>query len=281
MSEMSEKNIHPELNEKKEYHAETFGIFFEKSKLLCLKDSQYQKIEVFENKDFGRILFLDGLVQTTEWDEFFYHEMLVHPALIAHPDPKEVLIIGGGDGGTLKEVLRYPIKHVILVEIDSEVIEVSQEYFPWLRQSLKDERAELQIEDGVEFIEKTEKMFDAVFVDSSEPVGPSSVLHEKAFYEKLKKRLKPEGIVTAQIGSPIYHLDFIKKKRALLKDLFKVVRIYIGPVPTYPGGNWCYAFLSDEIDPFSKKRIPPPNLKYYNLDIHNAAFALPNLIKNI
>ena len=183
---MSEKNIQPQLKEKKEYHGETFGIFFEAPQLLYSKDSQYQKIEVFENKDFGRILFLDGLVQTTEWDEFFYHEMLAHPALIVHPDPKEVLVIGGGDGGALKEILRYKIKHALLVEIDSEVIEISLEYFPWLSQSLKNEKVELLIEDGIKFIEKTEKMFDVVFVDSSEPVGPSSGLHEKDFYIKLK-----------------------------------------------------------------------------------------------
>ncbi|MBE0460309.1 MAG: polyamine aminopropyltransferase [Candidatus Aminicenantes bacterium] len=278
---MSEKNIQPQLKEKKEHHAETFGIFFEAQQLLYSKDSQYQKIEVFENKDFGRILFLDGLVQTTEWDEFFYHEMLVHPALIVHPNPKEVLVIGGGDGGALKEILRYKIKHAFLVEIDSKVIEVSLEYFPWLSQSLKNEKVELLIEDGIKFIEKTEKMFDVVFVDSSEPVGPSYGLHEKDFYMKLKERLKHEGIVIAQVGSPIYHLDFIKKKATFLKDIFKVVRFYIGFVPTYPGGNWCYAFLSDEIDPFSIKRNPPPNLKYYNLDIHSAAFALPNFMKKI
>lgn len=265
--------------EGREYHTTTSGIFFEVREILYKKDSPFQKIEVIKNESYGRVLILDGLVQTTERDEFFYHEMLAHPAFVAHPDPQKVLIIGGGDGGVLKEVLRYPIEHASLVEIDELVIEVSKEYFPWLSPSLKDERVELDIRDGYEFIEKTNRMFDIALVDSSDPVGPSTSLHEKDFYRRVKRCLNREAVVIAQVGSPIYHLASIKRKFDFLQEIFRVVRFYLSPVPTYPGGFWAFVFLSDEVQPLEIKRDPPQRLKYFNLDICRGAFALPNFLK--
>lgn len=275
------KNQKGDPTEEREYHSASSGIFFKIKSHLYRQDSPYQKIEVIENEYFGRVLLLDGLVQTTERDEFFYHEMLVHPAFMTHPSPQNLLIIGGGDGGVLKEILRYTIEKASLVEIDRQVIEVSQEYFPWLSPSLKDERTELVIADGKEFIEKTDRKFDIVFVDSSDPVGPSVSLHERDFYRKLKRCLNLEGIVVAQVGSPFYHMESIKKKNYFLKKLFKIVRFYTSPVPTYPGGSWCFVFLSDEVQPLKIKRDPPPRLEYFNLDIHHAAFSLPNFLKNL
>ncbi len=207
--------------------------------------------------------------------------MLVHPAFVSHPSPQNILVIGGGDGGALKEILRYQIKYACLVEIDKKVIEVSKEYFPWLQASLEDERTELVIDDGVEFIEKTGKKFDIVFIDSSDPAGPSASLHETDFYENLKRCLNLEGIVVSQAGSPFYHLDSIKDKDAFLKKLFKIACFYMSPVPTYPGGSWCFAFLSDDVMPLNIKRDPPRELKYFNLDIHQAAFSLPNFLKDL
>lgn len=268
-------------SEEREYHCPTSGIFFKLKRLLYRDKSDYQKIEVIENEYFGRVLLLDDLVQTSERDEFFYHEMLVHPAFVSHPSPQNILVIGGGDGGALKEILRCPIKYACLVEIDQQVIDVSKEYFPWLLPSLEDDRTELVIADGIEFIEKTNKKFDIVFVDSSDPAGPSASLHERDFYEKLKVCLNPEGIVVSQAGSPFYHLESIKKKDAFLKKLFKNVCFYTSPVPTYPGGSWCFVFLSDEIQPLKIKRDPPRRLKYFNLDIHQAAFSLPNFLKDL
>jgi len=268
-----------DLSEIREYHTSFNGFFFKAKKLLYSHQSPYQKIEVIENEYFGRVLFLDGLLQTTEKDEFFYHEMLVHPAFVSHPAPKNILIIGGGDGGALKEILRYPVERVQLVEIDSIVVEVSKKFFPWLLPSLKDERVELVVADGHEFIQKTDRKFDVVLVDSSDPVGPSRRLHKSDFYEKLKYCLNPRGVAVAQAGSPFYHLDQIKEKNACLKKLFKIVSFYIGLVPTYPGGNWCFGYLSDEVNPLLLKRKPPPGLKYFNLDIHLEAFSLPNFMK--
>lgn len=269
-----------DLSEEREYHTASSGIFFKIKSILYKCNSPYQKIEVIENEHFGRILLLDGLVQTTERDEFFYHEMLVHPPLVTHPDPQSLLIIGGGDGGALKEILRYPIKYACLVELDPHVIEASKKYFPWLAPSLKDRRTELIVADGREFIERTDRKFDIVLVDSSDPVGPSASLHKKDFYKKLKTCLNNEGIVVAQVGSPFYHLESIKKKNAFLKKIFNIVCFYLSPVPTYPGGNWCFVFLSDEIQPLQIERNPPPGLNYFNLDIQRSAFKLPNFLKD-
>jgi spermidine synthase len=267
--------------EVREYHSSSAGLFFKVEKRLHSEESPFQKIEIFENGTFGKVLFLDGLVQTSEGDEFFYHEMLVHPAFVSHPAPKTCLIIGGGDGGTLKEVLHYPLDYACLVEIDPEVIKVCQKFFPWLDETLRDERAELVVADGEKFINTTEQKYDIVLIDSSEPVGPSSILHEQKFYVKLKQRLNPGGIVVAQVGSPFYHLGFLKKKAGLLKKIYSVVHFYLGPVPTYPGGTWCYAFLSNDIQPDDVKGTPPPGLKYYNLAIHRGAFALPGFMDDL
>lgn len=274
-----QKPLKQDLREVREYHTPSFGLFFKTKKFLYGQTSPYQKIEVIENEDYGRVLLLDGLVQTTERDEFFYHEMLAHPACVSHPAPQNLLIIGGGDGGALKEVLRYPVKQVSLVEIDAQVIEVSKEFFPWLRPSLEDKRTKLVVADGNEFIQNREEKFDVILIDSSDPVGPSTCLHQSDFYKKLRRCLNPKGVVAAQAGSLLYHLEHMREKNDFLKKIFKVVRFYLSPVPTYPGGNWCYVFLSDEIDPLvSIVRKPPSGLKYYNLDIHRAAFALPNFL---
>ncbi len=278
---MKEENYQSFWKEKKEYHTENCGLFFEILKVLYTEESAFQKIEVVENAYLGRILFLDGLVQTTEKDEFYYHEMLVHPALHAHPSPKNVLIIGGGDGGTLKEVLLHPVEEVHFVEIDAEVIEVCKNYFPWLKKVLPDPRVKLVIDDGVEYIRESRGFFDVVLIDSSEPIGPSTALHEKDFYRMLKTRLKPESIVAAQMGSPFFHQDELRRKFNFIKEEFPVAHLYIGPVPTYPGGEWSYGFFSQKTNPLTLHREPPKSLKYYNQSIHRACFALPNVLKDI
>lgn len=260
----------------REYHTPANGIFFKAKRRLLAEKSPYQKIEIFDTDFFGRVLFLDGLVQTTTRDEFFYHEMLVHPAMLSHPEPEEVLIIGGGDGGALKEVLRYPVNRAVLVEIDDRVVEACKNFFPWLSSALDDRRVQLEIADGNKYIRESARKFDIIVVDSSDPVGPSAVLHQREFYAGLKECLNPGGIVAAQAGSPLYYLDHLRKNHVFLKQLFKHAFHYFGPAPTYPGGLWCYIFLSDRINPLRKPELmPPAGLKYYNPDIHRAAFALP------
>jgi spermidine synthase len=262
--------------EAREYQTPSSGVFFKAKKLLYEKKSAFQKIEIIENDFYGRVLFLDGLVQTTEKDEFFYHEMLVHPALACHSRPEKVAIIGGGDGGALREVLKHPVKKAWLVEIDQEVIRACEKYFSWLDQALSDPRAELAIADGFEFIQRTTEKFEVIIVDSSDPVGPSAVLHTKDFYQKLKKVLQPDGIIVAQAGSQLLHLEEQAQKARFLKKMFRFARFYFGPVPTYPVGTWCYTFLSDRVDPLKIKKLRiPADLKYFNAEIHQACFAEP------
>lgn len=262
--------------EAREYQTRHSGIFFKARKVLLDKKSKFQRIEIIDNPFYGKVLFLDGLVQTTEKDEFFYHEMLVHPALASHPAPEKVMIIGGGDGGALREVLKHPVKKAWLVEIDQEVIRACQQYFPWLDSALSDPRAELAIADGFDFIQQTRDRFDVIIIDSSDPVGPSAILHARDFYQKLKKVLKPDGIIAAQAGSQLLHLEEHAQKYRFLKRMFKYALFYFGPVPTYPVGTWCYNFLSDAFNPLKIQKLRiPEGLKYYNPEIHTAAFARP------
>ena len=280
MKKRSPKESSP-CSEFREFHTPTSGLFFKTDKILCSRTSAFQKIEVFDHDFYGKVLFLDGLVQTTERDESYYHEMLVHPALVCHPAPESVLVIGGGDGGALRQVLAYPVKHATLVEIDPEVIEVCRVHFPWLKACLKDKRAELVVADGNEFLARSQRTFDIILVDSSDPVGPSAVLHQKDFFRKLKKRLNPGGVAACQAGSLLLHGDSFRTKAKFLKGIFRVPRFYSSPVPTYPGGTWVYNFLSDGVDPLDLKRKPPSGLSYYNPETHRAAFALPNVLRKL
>ncbi|MCJ7679326.1 MAG: fused MFS/spermidine synthase, partial [Candidatus Aminicenantes bacterium] len=167
---------------------------------------------------------------------------------------------------------RHPVERAALVEIDPEVIEAAKKYFEWLGPALDDGRSELIVDDGIRFAAETNRTFDLVFVDSSEAIGPSSVLHTPEFYRSLKSRLTPGGIVASQIGSPFFHAAAIKKEIDFLKDIFPVVRLYTGPVPTYPGGTWNYVFLSDSRSPLPALHPPSADLRYFNAHVHEASF---------
>ena len=273
------KGLNAKKTEAREYQTGDSGIFFTVKDVLYEGRSKFQRIEIIRNRDYGRVLLLDGLVQTTEKDEFYYHEMLVHPAMASHPRPDRVLIIGGGDGGALREVLKHPVEKAWLVEIDGKVIEACREHFPWLRATFRDPRAELVVEDGNVFVDKVRGKFDVILVDSSDPVGPSTVLHQEAFYRKLKTKLAPGGIIAAQAGSLMLHLDSHARKGAFLRKIFRHAALYLGPVPTYPVGMWCYDFLSDQVDPGEVKTLYlPDGLKYFNPDVFRGSFALPNFL---
>jgi spermidine synthase len=276
----SPKALNARKTEAREYQTPASGIFLSVDEVLYEARSRFQRIEIVRNKDYGRVLFLDGLLQTTERDEFYYHEMLVHPAMSSHPHPRHVLIVGGGDGGALREVLKYrSVEKAWLVEIDGCVIDACRVHFPWLDRVFRDKRAELVVADGDDFIAATRQKFDVILVDSSDPVGPSTVLHQEAFYRKLKSRLKAGGIVAAQAGSLMLHQDSHARKSVFLRKLFRFSDLYLGPVPTYPVGTWGYNFLSDKVDPLAvRKSRAPEGLKYYNPVIHMAAFALPNFL---
>jgi len=263
-----------------EYHTPHTGLFFRVEKTLYCGKSDYQEIVVLESTEFGRVLLLDGLVMLTERDEFIYHEMLVHPALSLLTHPDRVLIIGGGDGGALREVLKHPVRQVDLVDIDGEVIRVSQEFFPWAKSAFSDPRTSVFVEDGVSFVAgQKPKTYQAILVDSTDPVGPAKALFEKSFFEAIRSILAPDGILTLQSESWFYHLNILKRTYTALKGLFTHVRPYWAPTPTYPGGSWCFLFASDAYNPEKSPCRSNFQSRYFNPRIQRAAFVLPEFLK--
>lgn len=247
----------------------------------------FQKVEVFENGAFGRVLALDGIVQTTERDEFAYHEMLVHPPMFAHGAAKRVLVIGGGDGGAIEEALKHPVESVTMVEIDAEVIALCREHLPMVSgAAFDDPRLELVIGDGVKYVAETENRFDVILVDSTEPVGPGKVLFETPFYENCRRCLAPGGILITQNAVPFLQREVARNACARLKPLFRDVTLYLAAVPSFTGGFMAFAWASDEpahraVDRetlAARLEATGIAMRYYTADVHQAAFALPPYI---
>ncbi len=261
-----------------------------RNKLIYKKDSSLQKLEIFENRGLGRILALDNIVQTTEKDEFIYHEMLSHVPLLSHKSPKKILIIGGGDGGILREVLKHEITKVTLVEIDKNVIELSHKYLPKIsRNSFRSKKAEVIIKDGAEFVKTTGDKYDVIIIDSSDPIGPARILFQKEFYKNISRIMNKDGIMARQCGSSFFQPKELRDNFKIAKKIFAYTSVYLAAVPTYVGGFFSLLFCSKTINP-SKidekslvKKIGRLNLKtkYYNPEIHTASFSLPNYIKEI
>lgn len=252
---------------------------FQVKQILHQEKSPYQFIEVIDTTQFGKMLFLDKTVMLSEADEFAYHEMLVHPAMVVHPDPKKILIIGGGDGGTIREILKYEVNEIILVDIDKRVIEVCRQYFPDMSKGFDDPRVKVRNEDGAQYVKKEAGKFDIIFIDSTDPIGPGARLVENEFLKDGVNLLTPQGIWVAQTESPFYNQDFIKQYTNDLKSFLPIVNLYLTDVPTY-GGVWCYTYASHKINPLHYQHKPPPGLKYYSRDVHTAAFSLPEYIKD-
>lgn len=263
-----------------EIHGRDCGIVFYPKQVLYHKRSRYQEILVIETEDYGRVLLLDGLVMTTEKDEFFYHEALVHPAMQHHPFPKTVLIIGGGDGGALREVLRYrEVERVLVVEIDPDVVKAAKEFFPEMASSFDDTRVELLFEDAARYVEKGPERFDVVIMDTSDPVGPAEVFYRESFFSSLREVLKPDGVAGIQAESPIFHMEKIRSLYGFIRKGFRTIRAYVTPVPTYPGGLWMF-FLATSLNrlaPFRGK--VPEGLRFYSSEVHGAIFKLPSFLE--
>jgi len=250
----------------------------------------FQEVMILNTVDFGKMLVLDGAVQTTEKDEFVYHEMIVHPAFFTmNCLPEKVLVIGGGDGGTVREVLKHGVKQVDLVEIDREVVEVARKEFPSIASKLEDERVNLIFDDGREFVKSKKDEYDAIIVDCSDPVGPSKVLYEEEFYRDCVKALKKGGVFVTQSESPFAQREIHKRVVNELMRVFEIVRPYLAFIPTYPSGMWSFTFASNDLDPLgvnpgalgeSYRKFIEENgkLKYYNPEIHYGAFAIPNFV---
>ena len=258
-------------------------------KQLHSEQTEFQRIDIFESKEFGRMMVLDGYVMLTEKDEFIYHEMIVHVPMAVHPNPKRVLIIGGGDGGTARELLRYKnVESVDLVEIDERVVDISRKYLPQTACSFDDERLHCYFEDGLKFIRHCNNEYDLIIVDSTDPFGPGEGLFTKEFYGNCYKALKEDGIMVNQHESPFYDEDAFAMQRAhqrIVKSL-TISRVYQAHIPTYPSGHWLFGFASKKYHPvldFDAKRWNALGLKtrYYNANLHNASFALPNYVEEL
>lgn len=250
-------------------------------RVLATETSRYQRIDVLQTRDFGKMLVIDGRVQACELDEFVYHEMIVHPALLCHENPRRVLVAGGGDGGSMREVMKHPtIETGYLVEIDERVIELCREHMPNL--ATKDPRIVDHPADAAEFLNQVNDL-DMIVVDSSDPVGPAEALFSKTFYNNLKKALAPQGMVTLQAGSPFFYKEQIRQMIDDLKTIFPVVRPYNIPMPTYPSGTWTLVAASTDLDPACvpqkelERRLRERTLKtrYYSPAVHHGSMSLP------
>ncbi len=246
-----------------------------KKKIETFK-SGFQTISVYETECFGKCLVLDNVIMLTEFDEFAYHEMIVHPAMNVHPSPKRVLVIGGGDGGTIREVLKHDVDRVVLCEIDEHVIRLSRKHFPGIASGYDDPRVAVACEDGAAFVRKEKNAFDVVIVDSTDPVGPGEVLFKEAFYRDVSAALGEEGIAVAQCESMHYDLDRIKGLLDFNRRIFTHAKFYYTLIPTYPSGTIGFQFCSKKLDPIKDARQKNiKGLRYYTPRIHGAAFTLP------
>lgn len=243
--------------------------------------SAYQRIEIIETELLGRALVLDGAVQTTERDEFIYHEMVALVPLMAHPNPARVLVVGGGDGGTLRRVLSDPrVRSATLAEIDPAVVEACRRYLPAIAgAAFDDPRARLVVADGARFLAETAETYDVIIVDSTDPVGPAAALFTVEFFRAARSRLNSPGIFVTQSGSPILMTGEFVGAYNRLAAVFRLVRPYFAPIPAYPGVWWSFLAASDDLDPAVPVATPAGATGYYTAEVHRAAFALPPFLK--
>ncbi|SFF75535.1 spermidine synthase [Halobacillus alkaliphilus] len=267
-----------------EKQTENFGITAKVKQSLHNEKTDFQELEMLETEEWGNMLVLDDMVMTTEKDEFVYHEMLAHVPLHTHPSPKQVLVVGGGDGGVIREVLKHEsVEKATLVEIDGKVIEYSKQYLPSIAGALEDERVEVKVADGFMHIAESERTYDVIMVDSTEPVGPAVNLFSKGFYEGIAKALKEDGIFVAQTDNPWFKADLIRQVYGDVKETFPITKVYTANIPTYPSGLWTFTMGSKIYDPLQvpAHRFAEMETKYYTEELHQACFALPKFVKNL
>lgn len=243
------------------------------SQVLYQGKSQFQEIMVLESPFFGKVLVLDGVAQCDERFEYIYHEFMAHVPLYAHPNPQDVLIIGGGDGGVLREVLKHPeVKRAVLVDIDKEVIEVSKRFFPTMSVAFQDPRVLVLNEDGYKYIQDCEKEFDVIIVDSTDPVGFAHVLTTEEFFRYVYNALKDDGIYVGQTESLHYHIEIVRRVQRSLHKVFPIVDMYTAVIPGYAGYWWTMSVGSKVHDPREPKRPVSVQAKLYSEDMHRYAF---------
>ncbi|MDB8552207.1 polyamine aminopropyltransferase [Turicibacter sanguinis] len=259
-------------------------------KQLFSQKSEFQQVDVFKSEELGTFLTLDGLMMVNEKDEFIYHDSIVHTPMCVNPSIKNVLVIGGGDGGTVRELTRYPqIEKIDMVEIDELVVRASQRYLPITASQLEDDRVNLHFEDGVAWVENSESAaYDLIIVDSTDPIGPGEGLFTTEFYENCYRILSKDGILVNQNESPYFAHNAHEMKRAheKISRIFKVSKVYQAHIPTYPSGHWLFGFASKTLDPIQDAKISDwqalgLKTKYYNTDLHVGSFMLPTYVKEM
>ena len=269
----------------------TNSFFGFKAKVIKQAYTGFQNMQILETPQFGRALRLDDYFMTSEREEFFYHECLTHPAALSHPEPKKVLVVGGGDGGTAEELLKYPsIEQIVVAELDSGVVDASREYFQEIhRGSFDNPRVSLQIGDGFEFMRQSRERYDLIIMDLTDPGTPAAPLYEKSFFKLSKQVLEDSGALVLHLGSPVFEPERVKRIVADLKETFKLVCCYGLYIPLY-GTYWGMAVASDMLDAkalsasevelrLSDRKIG--DLNYYNPEVHAALFALPNYYQKL
>jgi len=271
-----------------EYYAKNTRFSIKIEKPVISLESEFQRIDVFDTYDFGRILVLDGYLMLTEKDEFIYHEMITHVPMAVNPEISNVLVIGAGDGGVVRELVRYDtIKRVDMVEIDKLVVDVCREYLPQTSCRLDDPRVHIYYEDGLKFVGEKNSEYDLIIVDSTDPVGPGENLFTIEFYKNCFKALNAKGIMVNQHASPYYPDDALAMQKAhkQIKPVFPVAMIYQAHIPTYASGHWLFGFASKGLHPVNDLSTNWDSLglktRYYNTEIHRGCFALPNYVKEL
>lgn len=265
---------------------EGFGIAVKINKHLASCKSEFQQIDVFDTVNVGKMLVLDGVIQLTEFDEFAYQEMMAHLPLFSHPNPARVLVVGGGDGGVLREVARHDcVETIDICEIDAQVIALAREHLPSLSCGYDDPRVKVHVADGSEFIKSRRNYYDVIIVDSSDPVGPGEGLFNEAFYAGMKSALTPNGIIASQSESIYLHMPTIKHLLKITGKLFKDAGYGHFLVPSYPTGSIgaCLGSLGPDFRNPVRKPTPEvqEKLRYYTPDVHKSCFALPNFVLRI
>ena len=271
-----------------ENHTDSVRFSIKVNRQIYSEQSEFQQIDIFESTDFGRFFTLDGLMMVTEKDEFIYHDMIVHVPMATNPNIKKVLVIGAGDGGTVRELTRYDsIEKIDMVEIDERVVEVCKELLPQTACKLDDPRVTIYFQDGLKYVRTKVNEYDLVIVDSTDPFGPGEGLFTKEFYGNCFNALKDDGILVNQHESPYYNEYAHNMNRAHLriKEVFPICKVYQAHIPTYPSGHWLFGFASKKFNPLEFDADAWNSLgiktKYYNTDLHKGCFALPNYVKEL
>jgi spermidine synthase len=267
-----------------EKQTEHFGITAKIKESLVAERTEYQDLAILDTLEFGRMLVLDGMVMTTVKDEFVYHEMMTHPALVTHPNPRRVLVVGGGDGGVIREILKHPqVESAVLVDIDGKVIDYSRRYLPEIAGRLDDPKVRVIVDDGCRHIHEHKHTYDVILVDSTEPVGPAAELFTRGFYQGIYDALTADGIFVAQTDNPWFKAELIRSVYRDVSEIFPIVRLYAANIPTYPSGLWTFTMGSKSRDPLQvdASQIPELDTRYYTPQLHRAAFVLPKFVEDL